>query len=165
MGFCPLGPKCTAVHLKNLLNPADMQLALLANFPQAYNMCDNRVIYKPENMPNRPQHGFNQMQNNQLIVCFRCGKEGHKSTYCQEEKVPYEQIFAENPKIMMTQHNVTCFECGQKGHYANSCPLKTLSKQQQLTKETADQFNAVLRGAALQGVDIGQFDSQSLMQN
>lgn len=68
----------------------------------------------------------------QKIICHKCAVEGHKSTYCQEEKISDDQLNAK-----LTQHsstniintpNVTCFSCYQKGHYANACPLKLLNK-------------------------------------
>ena len=50
----------------------------------------------------------------QKIICHRCGVEGHKSTYCQEEKLPEDKlsnILATNPGNPMSNRNVTCFSC------------------------------------------------------
>lgn len=65
------------------------------------------------------------------IICHRCGVEGHKSSYCQEEKIPegdLESILHQNPTTLYQNFNVTCFSCYQKGHYANACPIKIIMK-------------------------------------
>jgi hypothetical protein len=61
------------------------------------------------------------------ITCHNCGVEGHKSTYCQEEKlneVERAKIMLMNPSTQIQNLNVTCFSCLTKGHYANACPFK-----------------------------------------
>jgi hypothetical protein len=55
-----------------MLNPADLTLACLANFPAEYNF----GAYKAAQfIPVR-----NPMDSK--IICHHCGVEGHKSTYC-----------------------------------------------------------------------------------
>lgn len=44
LGFCPLGPECQDVHVKNLLSPRDLQLMVLANFPQEENWSDSQAL-------------------------------------------------------------------------------------------------------------------------
>lgn len=66
-------------------------------------------------------------QNESKIICHRCGMDGHKSTYCQEEKISesdLREIQMMNPVSQMQNMRVICFNCKQKGHYANKCPLK-----------------------------------------
>ena len=45
------------------------------------------------------------------ITCHNCGVEGHKSTYCQEEKlneVERAKIMLMNPSTQIQNLNVTC---------------------------------------------------------
>lgn len=47
----------------------------------------------------RPGPGGGQFVE-QKIICHRCGVEGHKSSYCQEDKIPEVElngILAMNP--------------------------------------------------------------------
>jgi len=65
------------------------------------------------------------LKNQKPTVCHNCGKKGHKSTYCQEEKIDRAELAA---LLDATQiggnERVICFSCGQHGHYANICPQK-----------------------------------------
>ena len=128
-GFCPLGPECPDYHLKSLLNPKDIQLSVLANFPPELNWCEGNSE-KP--LPPFPVSFRPYGHYEQKIICHRCGVEGHKSTYCQEEKLPdhlLSDILTRNPGNPMNLSSVTCFSCNLKGHYANACPNKALMKQ------------------------------------
>lgn len=61
------------------------------------------------------------------FICYRCGQTGHKSTYCQEDQLPPEElnmIIDQNPENMANISRVVCNHCHQKGHYANNCPQK-----------------------------------------
>ena len=54
------------------------------------------------------------MHRDLLIICHRCGEEGHKSTFCQEEKISEEKLnekLNSNPMYLHTIENKTCFLC------------------------------------------------------
>jgi cleavage and polyadenylation specificity factor subunit 4 len=55
LGFCPLGPECPDFHLKSLLNPKDIQLSVLANFPPELNWCEGNSD-KP--LPTAPVYSY-----------------------------------------------------------------------------------------------------------
>ena len=57
------------------------------------------------------------------IVCHNCGLEGHKSTFCNEEKISKTQL-DEMQQNFSVNSRVMCFNCNTNGHYANMCPLK-----------------------------------------
>ena len=57
-------------------------------------------------------------------ICHNCGKEGHKSTYCQEEKIDRMELAKITQNIGIGHEKVKCFNCSQFGHYANMCPIK-----------------------------------------
>lgn len=82
LGFCPLGPDCPNVHLKNMLSPQDMSLSVIANLPQEFNWPQGHSTV----IPSVQKYGA------QKIVCHKCGVEGHKSTYCQEEKLNEREL-------------------------------------------------------------------------
>lgn len=88
LGFCPLGPNCPFVHVKSLISPQDMQLMILANFPQDENWIDNK-LHLQNVMPSGPRGGMIDFNK---PICHRCGSEGHKSTYCQDDKIEQEQL-------------------------------------------------------------------------
>ena len=114
LGFCPLGPKCDKYHMKGMLSPEDLNTMVIANMPEKYK-------WPPGPPPN--MNNMRGMMNQQKITCHKCGVEGHKSTYCQEEKLrdsDMARLMANNQQFNV----VTCFSCFQKGHYANVCPLK-----------------------------------------
>ena len=39
-------------------------------------------------MMGQPYH----MRPEQKFLCYRCGEQGHKSTYCQEDQIPDEVL-------------------------------------------------------------------------
>ena len=43
LGFCPLGPKCKYEHIASVINPEDITLKTLANFPQEESWTDKRL--------------------------------------------------------------------------------------------------------------------------
>jgi hypothetical protein len=137
MGFCPLGPDCPDYHLKSLLNPKDIQLSVIANFPPELNWCEGNSEKPLPTAPTFKNYGGYQETK---IICHRCGVEGHKSTYCQEEKLGdlhLNEILARNPGNPINTLSVTCFSCYQKGHYANACPNKTLMKHGQMKPDSS----------------------------
>lgn len=118
IGFCPLGPECPSVHIKSMISSQDLSLSIIGNLPEKFNWPQGHL-------------SANQMYKSaQKIICHKCGVEGHKSTYCQEEKLSERElsdVFSKNPTPIWPP-SVTCFSCYQKGHYANACPIKMLSK-------------------------------------
>ena len=45
LGFCPAGPECKqGVHVRSMITPSDLQLAIIANFPQEENWIDNKIL-------------------------------------------------------------------------------------------------------------------------
>ena len=123
-GFCPQGPNCEKVHLKNVIINEISSLKELANFPdsQDYKTSQPEPSFKvPFNKYQRP------------TICHHCGQEGHKSTYCNEDKISpqdLQQILA-NSSNNVFNAKVMCFNCSQIGHYANMCPLGRGYKQPQ----------------------------------
>jgi hypothetical protein len=43
MGFCPLGPECTLVHIKSMIAPEDLKLSTIGSFCQDENWVDHKV--------------------------------------------------------------------------------------------------------------------------
>mmetsp|Transcript_31695 Transcript_31695/g.30986 ORF Transcript_31695/g.30986 Transcript_31695/m.30986 type:complete len:282 (+) Transcript_31695:6-851(+) len=147
-GFCPLGPNCDKEHLKTVISEHDTSLKILALFPDSEDYHDKNAFFQG-NM-------FMGMKPQNHVICHRCGKEGHKSTYCQEEQVSQEEI---NEKLMMSQSQipdlkVLCFKCKKYGHYANLCPTKQQTAGglvggafgQVNLKGTLDQYNQMIQG-------------------
>ena len=68
--------------------------------------------------------------NQKVPICYNCGQKGHKSTYCQENKIDESVLdkIREDNKIHGTNDKVMCFHCNQYGHYANVCPHKRQQK-------------------------------------
>lgn len=65
------------------------------------------------------------MKNQKPTICHNCGKIGHKSTYCQEDKIDRAQLVQIlEASSAGVNERVNCFSCGQNGHYANICPYK-----------------------------------------
>lgn len=112
-GFCPKGSMCQQRHLKSVIIDENTSLKQFANFP------DSEDYQMPLPFTGRIQ---NRMWPQKPTVCHNCGKEGHKSTYCLEDKIDR----AELAKItqFIGHERVLCFNCSQYGHYANMCPLK-----------------------------------------
>jgi hypothetical protein len=122
LGFCPEGPNCLNAHVKCLINPQDLSLSVLGNHPLEEDWIDKFNHYSKHSVPN-----YTRQFDQQLIICHRCGEEGHKSTFCQEEKISEEELNAKlssNPLYLQAIENKTCFLCKQKGHYAEYCPTK-----------------------------------------
>ena len=64
---------------------------------------------------------------------------GHKSTYCQEDKIERTELV----RILEVNNlggneRVNCFSCGQNGHYANICPYKKKPMDQSADQSTYD---------------------------
>lgn len=88
LGFCPEGPNCPNEHVKSSLSPHDLSLSALAYFPQEDNWIDSKMHQQHNNqMSSGNGGGYGNRNQPGKIICHRCGKEGHKSTYCQEDKI------------------------------------------------------------------------------
>ncbi|XP_058741828.1 uncharacterized protein LOC131614228 [Vicia villosa] len=56
------------------------------------------------------------------IVCFKCGKTGHKSTYCTEEVKKCFRCGKTGHMISECRHKeVVCFNCSEEGHIGSQC--------------------------------------------
>ena len=82
LGFCPQGPDCKFLHIKNMVSPQDMELTIIAKFAAEENWIDKSKISNL-NAPDPNMYGGPRVQ----VICNRCGEDGHKSTYCQEPKI------------------------------------------------------------------------------
>lgn len=92
IGFCPLGPECPKVHVKSMVSPKDLCLSTIANMPAEFNWpLGHSTVTVASN-------------RGQKIVCHKCGVEGHKSTYCQEDKLSEDQLqmLFKNPGVFST---------------------------------------------------------------
>lgn len=87
-GFCPYGPYCEHIHLKAVIIDEMTTLKQLANFPDSENWPKNRSF-----------------RIHDKVVCHNCGERGHKSTYCQKDKVDVIIERNENGRVR-------CFGCG-----------------------------------------------------
>ncbi|XP_058726103.1 uncharacterized protein LOC131597419 [Vicia villosa] len=57
------------------------------------------------------------------IVCFKCGKAGHKSTYCTDEVKKCFRCGKTSHMMSECRHKeVVCFNCGEEGHIGSQCP-------------------------------------------
>lgn len=83
LGFCPEGPNCPHAHVRYSINPMLLSLMELGKHPKEEDWVDRFNIFAK-------QHQAIQRPYDQLIICHRCGEEGHKSTFCQEEKISEE---------------------------------------------------------------------------
>jgi hypothetical protein len=45
-GFCPDGPNCTMQHVRSFIQPTDISLMLLANFPEEENWIDKALHHQ-----------------------------------------------------------------------------------------------------------------------
>ena len=111
-GFCPKGPYCKLKHLKSVIIDEQTSLSQIANFPESESTIAS---------PNKSQ----KSTTHKLTICHNCGQEGHKSTYCQEDKIDKVNLQKILESTMHMGHDrVLCFNCSTYGHYANMCPLK-----------------------------------------
>ncbi|XP_058774640.1 uncharacterized protein LOC131648926 [Vicia villosa] len=56
------------------------------------------------------------------IVCFKCGKVGHKSTYCTDEVKKCFRCGKTGHMMSECRHKgVVCFNCGEEGHIGSQC--------------------------------------------
>ena len=76
------------------------------------------------------------------VVCFKCGKQGHKAFECGAEEnsvsVPTAGFSSGNPR------KITCFLCGVEGHKSPQCPNRNLKVKAE-PKEVPKHINR-LRG-------------------
>lgn len=60
-------------------------------------------------------HGYHARPHiDEKILCYKCGELGHKSTYCQEEKISeaeLQKIKENNPESQLNNMRVVCFNC------------------------------------------------------
>ena len=102
--------------------------------------------------PGKGRNG-NAKKNGGKIICYECGKEGHKKSECPDK--PAKGGWKPGP----------CFKCGQKGHKARDCttgdtddngggggggsktsPSNIMTMFQASTSEEKDQFIAAING-------------------
>lgn len=118
-GFCPRGPHCKQRHLKSVVIDEQTSLKNLANFPDEENWAQNTAL--PHQGKLVPGSKMSYLGLPKPPICHQCGVEGHKSTYCQGDKIDRTEL----QKITQFGHErVLCFNCSQYGHYASLCPLK-----------------------------------------
>ncbi|XP_058774368.1 uncharacterized protein LOC131648646 [Vicia villosa] len=56
------------------------------------------------------------------IVCFKCGKAGHKSTYCTDDVRKCFRCGKTGHMMSECRHKeVVCFNCGEEGHIGSQC--------------------------------------------
>ncbi|XP_058774497.1 uncharacterized protein LOC131648787 [Vicia villosa] len=56
------------------------------------------------------------------IVCFKCGKAGHKSTYCTDDVKKCFRCGKTGHMMSECRHKeVVCFNCGEEGHIGSQC--------------------------------------------
>ncbi|XP_058725988.1 uncharacterized protein LOC131597300 [Vicia villosa] len=56
------------------------------------------------------------------IVCFKCGKAGHKSTYCTNDVKKCFRCGKIGHTMSECRHKeVVCFNCGEEGHIGSQC--------------------------------------------
>ena len=55
------------------------------------------------------------------LVCYKCGKEGHKAVNCWEDKGPPQSKVV--PAGSSATVKITCFTCGEEGHKSPQCPI------------------------------------------
>ncbi|XP_058753893.1 uncharacterized protein LOC131627083 [Vicia villosa] len=56
------------------------------------------------------------------IVCFKCGKAGHKSTYCTDDVKKCFRCGKTGHIMSECRHKeVVCFNCGEEGHVGSQC--------------------------------------------
>ncbi|XP_058741124.1 uncharacterized protein LOC131613474 [Vicia villosa] len=56
------------------------------------------------------------------IVCFKCGKAGHKSTYCTDDVKKCFRCGKSGHMMSECRHKeVVCFNCGEEGHIGSQC--------------------------------------------
>jgi hypothetical protein len=99
-----------------MVNPKDLDLIVMANFNPEENFVDQSEL---------KQRRFQNENNSQQFTCHRCGLLGHKSTFCQEDKISREElenIRRNNPNDAYLSMNAICRRCGMQGHYAQDCP-------------------------------------------
>ena len=146
MGFCPYGPDCKQKHLKSVIIDEQSSLKQLANFPDQENWS------MTQQAPPQPTTGRNNsmmMKNQKPTICYNCGKMGHKSTYCQEDKIDQVELMRIVDAAQLGgNERVNCFSCGQNGHYANICPFKKKPVDQPNEQQTTDNDGQTLNSSA-----------------
>nr|GEW45829.1 hypothetical protein [Tanacetum cinerariifolium] len=75
------------------------------------------------------------------IKCYKCGKVGHKASYCKEKSV----AMGDNAQPIWT-----CYGCGKQGHTRNRCPKKV--KQEEVGEARGQAY--AIKDAEPQGPDV-----------
>ncbi|XP_058784063.1 uncharacterized protein LOC131658826 [Vicia villosa] len=56
------------------------------------------------------------------LVCFKCGKAGHKSTYCTDDVKKCFRCGKTGHMMSECRHKeLVCFNCGEEGHIGSQC--------------------------------------------
>lgn len=82
-----MGPSCKFEHVKSIVADVDLTLSTLANFSREEDWIDKNAVAAITGHNLLPFH--KPMIN---VLCHRCGKTGHKSTYCQDEQISQEEL-------------------------------------------------------------------------
>lgn len=138
-GFCPMGPDCQFKHLKNVIIDDQTSLKDLGNFPTEENHWQPSTVMQPMKW-----NGF----AHKPIMCHNCGKEGHKSTYCLEDKIDPSNLALIQGQSGI-HDRVLCFNCSKYGHYANMCPEKGLQQNPMGRQMNPEQQQPILENTSM----------------
>lgn len=132
-GFCPYGPSCKFKHLQCVIIDDDTSLKQIANFPDSENWAQ---IPQPGSQGFQGRQQYGRQQHHKPTICHNCGVAGHRSTFCQEERLEQSKLdeIISNTKFGGNER-VLCFNCSEHGHYASLCP----KRKERIMKDYMDQ--------------------------